>query len=178
MFCILSAPVKAQNISSLSNFNNHHQIVGVDSIDQNNLLSNKKWTINKFIGINNSMSFFRGGNASIFSVPIGLQINRRLSNNWYAFAAIAATPGYINFNNTFLSGSANKFSQSNNRFQSNSFNVNPSATLGLMYTNDQKTFSISGSINIERNNYFFAPSNQLGATRPSSFNQSKVFGMQ
>ena len=178
MFCILSAPVKAQNISLLSNVNSFHQVAFADSTKQNNLLSNKKWTVNKFIGINNSFTFFRGGNASIISVPIGLQLTRQLSNNWYAFAGIAATPGYVNFNTSFLSPSSSKFLQSNNGLLSNSFNVNPSATLGLMYMNEQKTFSISGSINIERNNYFFAPNNQFGATRTSSFNQTKVYGMQ
>ncbi len=42
------------------------------------------------------------------------------------------------------------------------FNAYPSVQLGLMYTNEQKTFSISGSVSVSRyNNYapFYAPSN-------------------
>jgi hypothetical protein len=36
-----------------------------------------------------------------------------------------------------------------------------SASLGLMYINDQKTFSISGSIGVERSSYQFMPFNQV-----------------
>jgi hypothetical protein len=44
-----------------------------------------------------------------------------------------------------------------NSFSSNSFQVNPSASVGLMYVNDAKTFSISGGFSIERNSYQFVP---------------------
>jgi hypothetical protein len=39
----------------------------------------------------------------------------------------------------------------------------------LLYTNDQKTFSISGSISVERSSYPFIPFNQAGTVRPNVF---------
>src|SRR3954452_25314254 len=64
---------------------------------------NKKWFLNKYSGISTSFSFFRGGNATIVSAPIGLQLNRRLNNNLYTFAGISVAPAYVNFNHSFLS---------------------------------------------------------------------------
>lgn len=113
----------------------------------------KKWFISKYVGISSSLVFFNGGNASVFSVPVGIQLNRRLSNNWYAFAGVSAAPSYINFNHSFLTANTPKTFQGNDVFNNNRFDINTRAEMGLMYTNDQKTFSISGSIGIERSNY-------------------------
>jgi len=40
------------------------------------------------------------------------------------------------------------------------------AELGLMYINNDKTFSISGSIGIEKNSYPLYPYNQMNSTNP------------
>ena len=114
---------------------------------------NKKWSLNKYTGISTSFSFFRGGNATTVSVPVGLQLNRRLNNNLYAFAGVSVEPAYINFNRSFLSNDINKSWQNNTFLKSSSFGMYSRAEMGLMYINDEKTFSISGSIGIERSNY-------------------------
>jgi hypothetical protein len=106
----------------------------------------KKWSLHKYSGIAASYSFFNGGSASIFSVPLGLQLNRQLNNNFYAFAGISAAPSYINFSRSFINADIKKYNTSNlalySRFEA-----------GLMYVNDARTFSISGSIGVERNSF-------------------------
>lgn len=125
-------------------------------------LSSPKWFFSSYSGLSTSVSFFKGGNASVFSAPMGLQLNRRLNNNWYAFANISVAPSYISINPSYLSGFNKNFS--NNRFQQNSLGLYPAASLGLMYVNDAKTFSISGSVSAERGYYPgmpFYPSNNV-----------------
>ena len=152
------------------------------SFANNSLLTdstpNKKWFISKSIGISTSVGFYNGGNATIMAVPVGIQINRRLTNNWYAFAGVAAAPAYTNFNHSFLSANTNKPFANNNYLQSNRLNMYSRAEMGLMYINDQKTFSISGSISIERSSYPLVPINQIGTSRPNSFITPNKFGMQ
>lgn len=167
---------KAQNISEVNNFGNQKSQYHVDSVNANKIFPEKKWFISKSMGFSSGMLFYNGGNASIFAAPISLQLNRRLSNNWYAFAGLAITPAYVNFNNNFIKAPINKFGQGFNNSPSNNFSINPRATMGLMYTNDQKTFSISGSISIEKSNYSYAPLNQFGTFSPGNFNSSNAFG--
>ena len=116
----------------------------------------KKWSFSKYTAISTSYTFFKGGNATIIAAPIGLQLNRRLDNNWYAFANVSVAPAYINFNQSFLTTGINKNYQKNG-FQSNSLNIYSSASLGLQYINEAKTFSISGSISVEKSSYPLLP---------------------
>jgi hypothetical protein len=111
---------------------------------------NKKWSFITYSGISTGYNFFRGGNAFVVAAPLGLQLNRRLNNNFFAFAGISAAPAYINFNSSFLSAGVNKFNQNNGLYKTNSFGIYSRAELGLMYVNDARTFSISGSIGVER----------------------------
>ena len=106
-----------------------------------------KWFFSSYRGLSTSISFFKGGNASIFSAPMGLQLNRRLNNNWFAFANVLVAPSYISINPSYQSGFNKNFN--NNSFKQNSFGLYPAASLGLMYVNDARTFSISGSITTE-----------------------------
>ena len=126
--------------------------------------SHSKWSVSKYAGLSLGYSFFKGGSASTVSVPLGLQLNRKLTNNVYAFAGISAAPTYINFNGTFIP-SADK--TSNSFFtKGNQLGIYSRAELGLTYVNDAKTFSISGSVGIERNNmpvYYSSP----GLTKPN-----------
>lgn len=165
---ILTAQVKAQNSFQRNNFSN--QLLTPDSSQLHYNYSNRKWFVSKYIGISTSALFYNGGNVTMFSAPIGLQLNRRLNNNWYAFAGISATPAYIGFNHSFISTNTNKIMQPNSMSSFGNFNMFPKAELGLMYINDQKNFSVSGSISVEKSNHSFAPFNQLGAIRSNSFN--------
>jgi hypothetical protein len=113
---------------------------------------NKGWSLSSYAGVSTGVGFFNGGYSSFFSVPVTLQLNRRLNNNLYAFAAVSAAPAYLNFNRSFLDpGITNAYP--GQPFNSRAFGVNGAVQMGLMYINDDKTFSISGSIGIERSSY-------------------------
>ena len=129
---------------------------GLNAIPLEDSLSNKKWFMSKYTAISTGISFFNGGRATFLAAPMGLQLNRKLTNNLYAYANIAVVPALTRFNPTLLNTGMNKPFAANS-FSSNSFQVNPSASVGLMYVNDAKTFSISGGISVERNNYQFLP---------------------
>ncbi len=110
----------------------------------------KKWFVTKTAGISTGFVGFRGGSGYFISAPVGLQLNRQLTNNVYAFAGVAVAPTYFSFNNSFFQPGVNKGAGSLN---ANNFTVNPAAYVGLMYVNPDKTFSISGSIGVSSNSY-------------------------
>ncbi len=110
---------------------------------------NKKWFVSKYASVSAGYSFSRAGSFNYLSAPIGLQLNRKLNNNLYAFAGVSVNPTYFNFNQPIpLSGNNKSFY--NSMYGPNSFDIYPRAELGLMYVNDEKTFSISGkSISVQ-----------------------------
>ena len=124
----------------------------------------KKWFLTKYTGITAGYSFFRGGNAAVIAAPVGLQLNRRLNNNFYAFTGVSIAPAYVNFNHALLYNNFNKSAAVNN-FYKNNIGMYSRAEIGLMYINDARTFSISGSIGVERNNFPMYFNNQIN-TKP------------
>lgn len=162
---ISAVAVKAQTPLSFGSMNGiqpafrHFNQVG----DSNNL--RKKWFVTKYAGISTGFIAFNGGSGTFLSAPVGLQLNRPLTNNLYAFANVSVAPTFFHFNSAFYQPGINK----NNGFMNannfgNNFSINPAAQVGLMYINNEKTFSISGSIGVSRNSYnnyspFYAPAN-------------------
>ncbi len=155
-FVLFAVQVKAQTVlpGSLLGYNQRANFA--NDMHLGDSLSKKKWSFNRYIGLSTSFIFFRGGSAAIFEAPIGLQVNRRLNNNLYAFANVSIAPAYISFNQPYGNAAFNK-GNLNNGFNANNLNMYSSASLGLQYINDAKTFSISGSISVERSNYPMAP---------------------
>lgn len=140
-----------------------------------NLLSNKndstgtrKWSLHKFSGISTSFIGWKGGYAAVLSAPIGLQLNRAINNNVFAFAGVSVAPSYVNFHQAFMSTDVNKSLPGNSYLRgTNSFRLYPRAEVGLSYTNDERTFQISGRLSVERNQYrmpLFIPYNNGGNT--------------
>jgi hypothetical protein len=133
--------------------------------------SNSKWSLNKYVGISSGFGFFNGGNTSVTSATVGMQLNRRLNKNLYAFAGLSVAPSYFSYNRSFSNFNAYKGNPGNTRFNSNGFGIYSRAEAGLMYINDDRTFSISGSIGIDRTNYPVYP-----ATRMSPHPQQPFVG--
>lgn len=148
------ATAKAQ-IAGLSTFPMYYQSPVFLNHPQDSVTS-KKWFLTTFSGVSTGISFFNGGNATYLAAPFGLQLNRRLNNNIYAFASAAIVPAFTNFNSGLIPLGMNK-NFINSNFAPGSFGINPSVSLGLMYINDAKTFSISGSVSAERNTYPVLP---------------------
>ena len=127
--------------------------------------ANKKWFVTKYVGMSTGFSFFNGGNATFLSVPVGLQLNHPLTNNIIAFAGIYAVPTLDRFSGTFGDPAQNKSYPGN--FMSNSyhFGIHPMAQMGLMYVNDARTFSISGSFGVSSDSYPVYHSNRVNGKR-------------
>lgn len=123
----------------------------------NNDVSNKKWFLSQYSEIAAGYIFFNGGSANYVSAPIGIQLNRKLNNSLYAFAGLSVNPTYFNFNQPVPLPGMQKGYYSNSMFGANNFAVYPRAELGLMYINDEKTFSVSGSISVQRGGYTTFP---------------------
>lgn len=110
----------------------------------------KKWLVSKFGGISTGFIAFNGGTGSFLSAPVGLQVYRPLNNNVYAFAGVSVAPSIFNLNRAFYPSGINK----NNGFMNaTNYGIYSTAQLGLMYINDERTFSISGSIGVSRGSY-------------------------
>lgn len=143
--------VKAQTDSSFGAIN------GAESVfkrpqqagDTNNI--HKKWFVTKYAGVSTGFMAFKGGGGSFFSVPLGLQLNRQLTHNLFAFGGVSVTPYVSRFSNMLYQPVMNK----GNGFmqQPNNFAAYSDAKIGVMYISNDKTFSISGSIGVSRGTY-------------------------
>lgn len=168
LICFLTATVTAHTQTFLpgSFIDNGYRGSLMNNFRVNDSAVNKKWFVSKYSGISTSFSFFNGGNATVFSAPLGLQLNRRINNNLFAFAGISAAPSYVNFRSSFMNADFNKTGL-NNTFRSSALGLYSRAELGLQYINDDRTFSISGSIGVERSSFpmpLYVPSRSNQAT--------------
>ncbi len=143
-------PVSGMNALQNSAFN-HSQLLN----DSNR--PEQKWFVSSYAGIGAGIGFFNRGSAVFLPGQMGVQINRRLNNNLYAFAGAGLTPVYFNFNRSFSNADPSKSYMLNSGFGNHGWGIYPGIQAGLMYVNDAKTFSISGSIGVSRSNHSFYP---------------------
>lgn len=143
----------AQRFLTGSFIDNSYRGGFANNINLNDSIAKKKWFVTKYSMISTSISVFNGGSALVVAAPIGVQLNRRLNNNLFAFAGVSVAPAYVSFNQSFLNSNLNKGNANNSFFTSGGTNVYSRAELGLQYVNDERTFSISGSVGVERNTY-------------------------
>jgi len=160
---MIASVVKAQTILPGSFIDYSYRGALAHAIPLQDSGSKKKWSFSKYSVLSASYTFFKGGSASVIAAPIGLQVNRRLTNNLYAFAGVSVAPAFINFNNVLLPSYFNKTGTNNSFLHANNFGMYSRAELGLMYVNPERTFSISGSIGVERSSYpvFYYPMNPI-----------------
>jgi len=124
----------------------------------------KKWFLTSYSNIGVGFNFMNGSSATVVSAPVGLQLNRQLNNNLYAFTGVSVAPTYVNFNHSFLSPGITK-AYPGNGLRSDYFGLYSSVNMGLMYVNDARTFSISGSVGVSRSTYpmlYYPPANVQG----------------
>jgi len=115
----------------------------------NNNLFTKKWHLNSYAGISAGYGFFNGAGTTFLSAPVGLQLSRPLNNNFVAFGSVSVAPTIFNLSNPSFYHSYPAGNYSN----AYSIGMNSRIEMGLMYVNDARTFSISGSIGVERSSY-------------------------
>lgn len=121
----------------------------------NDSVATPKWFLNSYRAVSTSVSFFKGGNATIFSAPMGVQLIRRINNNWYGYADVRIAPSFINVKPSYVNGFNKDYTQTT--FPQNNYQLFPAASVGMMYVNDNRSFSISGSVSAERNVYLPLP---------------------
>lgn len=147
-------------------FFDHTQFTRNTPLDQ-------KWHFSKYASLSAGTTFFTGGSAffpgavSFISAPIGLQLNRALNNNLYAFTGISAAPTFFSLNSLYTDPIKNSSYPGYNPSRPYGLGLNPRVEMGLMYVNDAKTFSISGSVGVERDSYpiYPYPANTVNAKR-------------
>ncbi|KAA2242731.1 hypothetical protein F0L74_09395 [Chitinophaga agrisoli] len=111
----------------------------------------KKWFITKYTGITTGFAAFKGGSTSFLSAPLAMQLNRQITNNIFAFGGLSVAPTLLQYNGGFYQPAANKnygLMRTNPNFE-----INPAARVGVMYINNDRTFSISGSVGVSRSSY-------------------------
>ncbi|RYG02041.1 MAG: hypothetical protein EOO02_11400 [Chitinophagaceae bacterium] len=135
---------------------------------------NKKWSFNKYAAFSAGYMFTGAGSASVLAMPLGLQVTRRITNNIFAFAGVSVAPTYFNPTGIPLNGNSGKNYPGYNLSVPNRFGGYAGVDAGFMYVNDERTFSISGSVNFGRSSYPAYPYGQFGA-RPARANGFQRF---
>jgi hypothetical protein len=110
------------------------------------------WHMQPYASATVGYTFLGGfGGVSYVSAPVGVVFYKPLSNNFTTFAGASVAPTVFNFSRLYAQPvPGNNFT---------GLSVNPSVQGGLIYTNDAHTFSISGSISVERGSSpVYAPS--------------------
>jgi hypothetical protein len=112
------------------------------------------WQLTPFASISAGYIFYNGG-TSYLSAPTGLMLSHPINKNLTGFGGITATPTVFSslaYPGTLAPGYPG-FSRPN-------LGLSTGVTGGLMYTNDAKTFSISGRISVDRTTYpnYYVPS--------------------
>jgi hypothetical protein len=105
---------------------------------------NRSWQLQPFTSASVGYTFLGGGGVSYLSAPVGVILFHPLNNNFTAFGAASIAPTIFHFNSLYTTPAG---------YPGNGvtgLNVNASVTGGVIYTNEAKTFSISGSISVGR----------------------------
>jgi hypothetical protein len=124
---------------------------------------NRKWQLRPYASLSAGYMFLNGGGTSYLSAQTGVALFHPLSKNISAFGAVSASPVLFNVNRLYTDpalNSSNSFSHPYN------LGLNAGVQAGLMYTNDDKTFSISGSVGIDRGSYPLYPANRPATRKP------------
>lgn len=129
------------------------------------VIGKSSWQLYPYSGFSAGTGFINGSSLNAVSAPLGLQLFHPLSDRVTAFAGISVAPTLFSFSRNYYSAGGQPAFGDPNTYR---FGVNPALQMGLMYTNEDHTFSISGSIGVERssnyNPYFPAP-HQSGSKR-------------
>lgn len=112
-----------------------------------------RWQLRPFASISAGYIFYNGGGASYLSAPAGLALIRPLNPNWTLFGAATVSPVAVQGNRLWTSP-INDPNYHGAPFSSGyGLGLTTGIQGGLMYTNQDKTFSISGSVHVERSSY-------------------------
>jgi hypothetical protein len=110
--------------------------------------STQKWQLRPSASIQAGYVFYNGG-ISYLSAPLQLNLYHPLTPNVTAFGGVYIAPTVFSMANPY--GSPFQNPGYPNRYN---MTINPGIQGGLIYTNDAHTFSISGSVRVEKGSYY------------------------
>jgi hypothetical protein len=116
----------------------------------------QKWAVRPYASLQAGYAFFHGG-ASFLSVPAGVALFHPLTNNLSAFAGVSVVPVAFSMNRLFTEPAGNA---PGNFSRPYGLGLSTGVQAGLIYSNDAKTFSISGSVELARGSYPVYPSSR------------------
>jgi hypothetical protein len=125
---------------------------------------NRKWQLKPYASLSAGYIFLNGG-ISYLSAPVGLALVHPLNGNFSAFGAVSASPVIFSVNRLYTDPTIHS-SYPGNSFSRPNLGLNGWIEGGLMYTNDAKTFSISGSVGVERDSYPVYLPNRANTKKP------------
>lgn len=114
-------------------------------------LTGAKWQLRPTAGLSAGYIFFNHGGASYLTAPLSLTLYHPLTPNVTVFGGVVAAPTVFSVSSLYAPSPFNQpFSGSD---FTRGMGINAGIQGGLMYTNDAHTFSISGSVILERGSY-------------------------
>ena len=107
--------------------------------------STRRWQIVPYASVSAGYIFLNGG-ISYLSAPLGVALVRPLNNNVAAYTNLSVAP-------TVFSMSSLYAAPGQSPYPGTGYGLTTQLQGGLIYTNDARTFSISGSVSVERSSY-------------------------
>jgi len=124
-----------------------------------------KWQLKPFASLSAGYIFLNGG-ISYVSAPMGLALFHPLNTNWTAYGAATLTPTFFNVNRLSMLPINDPNYRGYPFSGGYGLGLTPGIQGGMIYTNDAKTFSISGSVRFEQSSYpIYYPSNRVISTK-------------
>ena len=125
--------------------------------------ADRHWQIRPYASLSAGVIFLNGG-ISYASAPAGLMLVRPLNNNLAAFTGLSVAPTVFNMSRLY------GYPSLQTPFSGNyGLGLTTGIQGGLIYTNNDRTFSISGSISIERGSYPVYPAFDRPGNQPKSY---------
>ncbi len=165
---LLSSVVNAQSILPGRFLSNTYAGYQLQQLGEKDSSRQSKWSLSRYAAVSANYLIAPGGRMNMVSVPAGLQLQRRLTNHLYAFSTVSVAPAYFSFGSAVLPPGFSNPKAGNGFAQPGNLGIASRAELGLMYTNNEKTFSISGSIGIEKSSVPALYYNPINATHPNT----------
>ncbi|HEV9038179.1 MAG TPA: hypothetical protein VGQ51_16205 [Puia sp.] len=125
--------------------------------------SARKWQIKPYASVSAGYIFLNGG-ISYLSTPVGFTFARPLNNNIAAYTNLSLAPTIFSMSSLYSAPAGLS------PYSGAGYGLSTRIEGGLIYSNDARTFSISGGVSIERGSYqLFQPA------APHSAKTSPIF---
>jgi hypothetical protein len=108
--------------------------------------SARRWQVLPYAGVSAGFVFLNGG-MSYLSAPAGITLVRPLNNNLAAFSNFSVAPTIFNRNSLYSAPAWQT------PYSGTGYGLSARVSGGLIYTNDARTFSISGGVSVEKGSY-------------------------